>query len=162
MKAFVKSATLTAFLSLLSSFTQVQGAIDVVVDVAADNSPESSVAGALNQLCPRLLAVETSDPDTIELQQFCNDLQGATPEEAAAAYRALSARMTSSQTTLMMHGPSSMPVEIVDKRLDALRKAAKSATTARFQFDLNGQSLLAGLQNATGGGAHGKGNFWQV
>ena len=153
MKAFSKSAMLAGFLSLFSPFSLVHGDINVVVDVSAENSPEASVAGALNQMCPRLINTSPDDPDTIELRQLCISLQNATQEDADEAYRALSARMVSSQTTLMMHGPQSMPVEVVDKRLDALRKAAKNATNARFQMDMNGETLLTGLQNDTGGGA---------
>jgi uncharacterized protein YhjY with autotransporter beta-barrel domain len=154
MKAFTKGATLIGFISLLYPFTQVLGAIDVVVNVETQNSPTTSVAGALNQLCPKLIADESQDKaGTAELRAFCNALDTATPEQKAAAYEALSAHMASSQTTLMMHGPQSMPVEVVDKRLDALRKAAKNATNARFEWDMNGQTLITGLQNDTGGGA---------
>lgn len=154
MKAFSKSATLTAFLSLLSPFTQVHADINVVVDVAAEYTPETSIAEALSQMCPQIINDTSQDlPGTADLRTLCQQLINATPEQAAAAYRQLSARMTTSQTTLMMHGPQSLPVEVVDKRLDALRKAAKNATNARFQFDMNGQTLITGLQNDTGGGA---------
>lgn len=156
MKAFVRSVTLIVLVSLFTPFTLVYGAIDLVVDVATENTPQASVAGALNQLCPKLIADQSQDkPGTQQLRDLCLALQdaSATPEEKAAAYRAVSAFMVSSETSLLMHGPMSMPVEIVDKRLDALRKAAKNATTAGFQFDMNGQSLITGLQNDSGGGA---------
>jgi uncharacterized protein YhjY with autotransporter beta-barrel domain len=140
-------------MALLQLFlvTPAYSQIDVVVDVSTDsNTPEAAVAGALDRLCPPLLNTgDTSNP----LFTLCTELQTANETQTAEAYRALSARLVTSQTTMMMRGPGALPVDIVDKRLAALRKAAQNATNAAADFQFNGVPLYALANGETGGGA---------
>jgi uncharacterized protein YhjY with autotransporter beta-barrel domain len=142
------------FLLSLAHSPQIFAQIDIQIDIAALTSPEAAVAGALTTLCSNLQASDTNlTPDQQQLLDVCNRLGAASLSEKENAYRAMSARSATTETTLMLYGPMSQPVVIVDNRLSALRKAAKNATNAGLEFQLNNQPLYANLQNATGGGA---------
>ena len=155
MKPLSRTLLLSAYFLLPFTFSsQVLAQIDIEIDLTSLATPEGAVAGALSTLCPNLRNNENNlTPDQQELLRVCNGLLTASQSEKEDAYRALSARSVTTQTTLMMYGPMAQPVLIVDNRLQALRKAAQNATTASLDFQLNEQSLYADLQNATGGGA---------
>lgn len=131
---------------------QVRGQ-EIVIDVSktSSNSPEGAVAAGLESLCPTLQNQTPSDPGQQQLQAVCNALDFASPEQLASAYRALSARTNTSETSAATNGPVGLPSDGIGKRLAALRKAAASTTKPNLAWQ--DRDELGALDSATGGGA---------
>jgi len=132
---------------------------EIIIDVSKTaNSPEGAVAAGLVQLCPTLQILTPSDPGQQQLQNVCNALAVASPQQAAAAFRALSARSNTSETSAATNGPVGLPADGISKRLAALRETATNATKPDLAWqnrDAPGSSdpVASTLNSATGGGA---------
>jgi len=151
-----------AFISLLLlPWTATMSAIDIEIDVStASNTPEAAVAAAIEEFCPKIQGLPNASDDTQYLAKVCQDILDANEVDATQteeAYRDLSARSATSILTMMTRGPSSQPVEILDSRLAALRRAAANMTTANIGIEFNDQQLpesyVADLLNYSSGGA---------
>ncbi len=143
---------------LLMPWTMSMGAINIIVDVATQtNTPEAAVAAALSDFCPKIQGLPNASPETDRLAEVCLAIENAPVTETREAYRDLSARSATSILTMMTRGPMSQPVQILDNRLAALRRAAANTTTAKVDMEFNGQKLpaefMASLLNYANGGA---------
>lgn len=146
-------------LSLLLPWQVSTAAIDIIFDVSTDtNTPEAAVATGIADLCPRLQDLPDPSPQTQRLIEVCTAVTSASATETEAAYEALSARAATSVVTLASIGLMAQPIDLVNRRLAALRRAAANASNAALQLEINGQPLsaadvLAFNLSGTGGGA---------
>ena len=144
---------------LILPWTASMSAIDIEIDVStATNTPEAAVAIAIEDFCPKIQGLNIS-ADTDRLAEVYLAIENAPATETIEAYRDLSARSATSILTMMTRGPGSQPVEILDSRLAALRRAAANMTTAKFDMEFNGEQLpesyVVDLLNYASGGAAG-------
>jgi len=117
-------------------------AIDIVFDVSnSNNTPEAAVATAIEDFCPKIQNMTGASADTARLAEVCNAVQNAQQTETQEAYRGLSARSATSILNMMSRGPLSQPVDVIDKRLAALRRIAESLNVA--DVDTKTKQLLA-------------------
>lgn len=107
---------------VLFSWTALAQDITVGIDLSAPaRTPEEAVAAALEDLCPKLVASTNLSPDARQLLLACNAILPAIATERAGAYRDLSARSATAETSLTVRGPSAVPLDTVGKHLSALR-----------------------------------------
>jgi len=113
-----------AWLLLGICFSSVSFAQDIIVGInlsAPARTPEEAVAAALEELCPKLVLSTNLSPDAQQLLTACNAILPAATSERAGAYRDLSARSATSETSLTVRGPSAVPLDTLGKHLSALR-----------------------------------------
>ena len=134
--------------------------IEIVIDIsAASNTPEVAVAAGFEAMCPKIIPIETNDPNLQQLQAICNALDNASVEQKEQAYRAMSARSNTSQTSVTTKGPGAEPMQLIGKRLAALRKAAQNAqskvslNSPYYPIALSDEQIAEVFDQATGGGA---------
>jgi uncharacterized protein with beta-barrel porin domain len=134
--------------------------IEIVIDIStASNTPEVAVAAGFDAMCPNIITIETNDPDLQQLQTICNALDTATVEQKEQAYRAMSARSNTSLTSVTTKGPGAAPMQLIGKRLAALRKAAQnvqskvSLNAPLYPSALSDEQIAEVFDHATGGGA---------
>lgn len=116
--------TRVAWLSLGILFSSVSLAQDIIVGIdlsAPARTPEEAVAAALEELCPKLAVDTNLSADAQQLLSACNAVLPAATSERAGAYRDLSARSATSETSLTVRGPSAVPLSTIGKHLSALR-----------------------------------------
>ena len=136
-QAVIKSACAGA---LLFVSTLAHGDIQITVDVTtASNTPEAAVKAGLDELCPRIQGVVTTDSGLQQLQSICAALLTTPLAQTEQAYRAMSARSNTSSNSLATYGPGAIPMPIIGKRLATLRRAAENTQHASLDTDINGK-----------------------
>lgn len=161
MKKHIHTVLKTGCFALfLAPWTLSHSAIDIVIDVStSNNTPEAAVFAGFDLMCPKIADLNSDPGSGLEqLQSICTARGSATNEELKQAYRAMSARSNTTLTSASTNGPGAAPLELIGKRLAALRRAAENAQSAYLQLDNNGkplsQILIAEIfDNLTGGGA---------
>jgi len=143
--------------SLMFASTLVFSDIQLTIDVStASNTPEAAVKAGLDQLCPKIQGIVTSDSGLQQLQAICAALSATPFAQTEQAYRAMSARSNTSTVSLSTYGPGAMPMPIIGKRLATLRRAAENAQTAGVDLDIDGEpiprSQVAEIFNQQSGG----------
>ncbi len=136
------------------SFSEITIVFDVV---NPDNTPEAAVATAIEGLCPGVQNVSGAGSiDTARLAGVCRAIQDASQTDTRETYQNLSARSATSILSMLTHGPLSQPVDVIDKRLAALRRVAESSDIAHRDVE-TGQTLQPGYMGI--GGAAGSGQI---
>jgi uncharacterized protein with beta-barrel porin domain len=111
---------------------QVAPVIDVGVAVGTrSDTPESAVAGAVSDFCPKMAAQEQLTPGGEQLLATCTAILLADPGQSTAAYRDISARSASAETTLGVRLPASAQLQTIAKQLAALRHGAGGGTLSQ-------------------------------
>jgi len=138
-------------------------AIDIVFDVSnSSNTPEAAVATAIEDFCPKIQNLADASADTTRLAEVCAAIQNAPQTETEAAYKALSARSATAILSMLSHGPLSQPIDVIDKRLAALRKVAESLGLAKLDADTRlrlAESRGDDSEHGMSGGAAGADQF---
>jgi uncharacterized protein with beta-barrel porin domain len=135
--------------------------IEIVIDIStSSNTPEAAVAAGFEAMCPQIADLPNEGNTNLQqLQSICTALDSATIEQKEQAYRAMSARSNTTQTSATTKGPGAAPMQLIGKRLAALRKAAEnvqskvSFNAPMYGYPLSDEQIAQVFDQATGGGA---------
>lgn len=121
------------------------------------NTPESSVAAEMSNICTRLAALTSRTPEQTQLQSACTQLGDASNDfaERVNGLVAISAKVSTAQITTVTRTSFGDQGNLIDQRLNALRRGLEDNSLSGLSPYINDQQLAGHPVASLTGGAAG-------